>query len=147
MCVNAQTISTQHSNFRLNYLLESIVYFTIWTAMTKLFMIKSIHTVIWLFFNVVIFYLLYAVFSNKIDMWVWICIGIILLESIVLVVFKSICPITLIARKYSNSTKSNFDIFLPEWLAKYNKLIYSVLFGSIIILLVYRLITNKWYIS
>ena len=35
--------------------------------MTKLILIKSIHTTIWLFMNVVIFYLLYAVIINKID--------------------------------------------------------------------------------
>ena len=31
------------------------------------------------------------------------------------------------ARKYSDSTKANFDIYLPEWLAKYNKEIYTTI--------------------
>ncbi len=109
--------------------------------MTKLTIIKIVHTIIWLFFNVVIFYLFYAIITNKIDRWVWICIGIILSEGIVLIVFKSMCPVTLIARRYSDSTKANFDIYLPEWLAEYNKLIYSTLFAVIIVLLVYRLMT------
>jgi len=87
----------------------------------QLLIIKSIHTLIWLFFNVVIFYLLYAVLINKIDVWVWICIGLVLLEGIVLLLFNMFCPLTLLARKYSNSSKDNFDIFLPNWLAKYNK--------------------------
>lgn len=39
---------------------------------SKLLFIKSIHTIIWVFFNVVIFYLLYAVIINKIGIWVWI---------------------------------------------------------------------------
>jgi hypothetical protein len=39
--------------------------------------------------------------------------------------FKTMAFITVIARKYSDSTKDNFDIFLPNWLAKYNKLIYT----------------------
>jgi len=30
-----------------------------------------------IFMNVVIFYLLYAALTNKIDMWVWSCFGII----------------------------------------------------------------------
>ncbi len=108
--------------------------------MTKLITIKIIHTAIWLFFNVVIVYLFYAVITNMIDKWVWICIGFILMEGVVLVVFKRMCPITLIARKYSDSTKDNFDIYLPNWLAKYNKSIYSTLFAIIIVLLTYRLI-------
>ena len=95
------------------------------TAATKLNIIKAVHSLIWVFFNAVIFYLYYAANSNKIDKWVWIGIGFILLEGLVLLVFKKICPVTLFARKYSNSTKDNFDIFLPNWLAKYNKLIYT----------------------
>jgi hypothetical protein len=110
--------------------------------MSKLTIIKLVHTVIWVFFNVVLFYLFYAVFTNKIDKWVWIGIGIILLEGLVLAIFKTMCPITVIARKYSDSTKDNFDIFLPNWLAKYNKLIYTSFFIFILIVLAYRLLSN-----
>jgi len=109
---------------------------------SKLIRIKILHTVIWVFFNVVIFYLLYAVIANKIGVLVYVGIGIILMEGLVLLVFKNICPITIMARKYSDSTRANFDIFLPNWLAKYNKLIYSILFIVVIIGLVYRLM-NK----
>jgi hypothetical protein len=102
---------------------------------------KIIHTVIWVFFNVVIFYLLYAVVANKIDKWVWICIGLILLEGIILIVFRNVCPITLIARKFSNSRKDNFDIYLPNWLARYNKEIYTIIVFVAILILAYRLST------
>ncbi len=105
----------------------------------KLNMIKMIHTIIWLFFNVIIFYMFYAVIENKIDKWIWICVCIILIEGIVLIVFKNVCPITLIARKYSDSNNDNFDIFLPTWLARNNKLIYSVFLVIIIAILIYRL--------
>ena len=110
--------------------------------MTKLILIKSIHTAIWLFMNVVIFYLLYAVIINKIDKWIWICIGTVLLEGMVLLRFKGVCPLTIMAQKYTTSTKYNFDIYLPEWLAKYNKLIYSSLFAVIIAILMCRLISK-----
>ena len=108
----------------------------------KLLLIKSVHSLIWLFFNVVIFYLLYAVIINKIDKWVWICVGLVVLEGLVLLAFKMFCPLTVIARKHSDSTRDNFDIFLPNWLAKYNKLIYTVIFGVAIAILIYRL-TNS----
>ena len=111
--------------------------------MNKLTLIKILHSAIWLFMNVVIFYLLYAVISNKIDNWIWICIGIVVLESMVLLFFKGVCPLTIMARKYSDSAKDNFDIYLPEWLARYNKLIYSILFVTIIVILVYRLVSKK----
>jgi len=108
----------------------------------ELFLIKSLHTFIWLFYNVVIFYLLYAVIVGKIDKWVWICIGLIVAEGIVLLVFKWFCPLTLIARKYSDSIKDNFDIFLPNWLAKYTKVIYTSIFGLAILILIYRLFSS-----
>ncbi|MEO8765976.1 MAG: hypothetical protein ABI416_16870 [Ginsengibacter sp.] len=107
--------------------------------MTKLLIVKSLHTVIWIFFNLVIIYLFYAVITNRIGKGVWICIGLIVAEGMVLMTFKGICPLTLVARKYNKSNKDNFDIFLPNWLAKYNKLIYSTLFAIVIILLLYRL--------
>ncbi|PKD16238.1 hypothetical protein APR41_10650 [Salegentibacter salinarum] len=109
----------------------------------KLFVIKSIHTLIWLFYNVVIFYLFYAVIVDKIDKWVWICIGLVVAEGIVLLVFKWFCPLTLIARKYSDSIKDNFDIFLPNWLAKYTKVIYTSIFGLAILILIYRIFTSQ----
>jgi hypothetical protein len=106
----------------------------------KLNIAKGIHSMIWIFFNVVIAYLYYAVITGKLDKWVWIGIGIIMCEAIVLLIFKRSCPVTLIARKYSDSTKDNFDIFLPNWLAKYNKLIYTILFVIFLIMLVFRLL-------
>jgi hypothetical protein len=49
--------------------------------------------------------------------------------------------LTLIARRYSDSTKDNFDIYLPNWLAKYNKLIYTSIMGIVLVLTIYRLLT------
>src|SRR6476620_4554084 len=106
----------------------------------KLVTIKLIHTAIWVFFNVVIFYLLYAVLINKIDKWIWIGLSLIFLEGVVLLIFKNICPVTIVARKYSSSDRDNFDIYLPEWLARYNKQIYSSIVVLIIIILLVRLL-------
>ncbi len=110
------------------------------TEAAKLTIIKIVHTLIWVFFNVVIFYLLYAVIVNKIDQWVWICLGLIVLEGLILIIFKAVCPITLVARKHSDSQKENFDIYLPNWLAKYNKQIYTGIVLIAVIILTYRLV-------
>lgn len=106
----------------------------------KLTIIKSVHTFIWMFFNCVIFYMLYAVIINKLDIWLWTGYGLFILEGIVLLIFKFSCPLTFIARKYSNSSKDNFDIYLPNWLAKYNKLIYTSILMVIILITIYRLL-------
>jgi hypothetical protein len=49
---------------------------------TKLTLIKIIHTAVWIFFNFVIFYMLYAAIANKLDLWLWIGYGFVLLEGL-----------------------------------------------------------------
>jgi len=107
---------------------------------TKLTLIKIIHTAVWIFFNFVIFYMLYAAIANKLALWLWIVYGFVLLEGLTLLTFKSHCPLNLLARKYSNSTKDNFDIYLPSWLAKYTKLIYTTIFALITIITTYQML-------
>ncbi len=107
---------------------------------TKLTLIKSIHTLIWIFFNVVIFYMLYAAIARKFDLWLWIGYGFVFLEGLILLTFKSHCPLNLLARQYTNSTKDNFDIYLPSWLAKYTKLIYTTIFAIALIITLYQLL-------
>ncbi len=109
----------------------------------KLILIKTLHTIIWVFFNAVIFYMAYAVIVNKIDKYIWMGIGCIVLEWIVLLIFKWRCPLTLIARKYSDSTKDNFDIYLPNWLAKNNKPIYITIFIVIVSGLILRILNYR----
>lgn len=94
----------------------------------KLLTIKMVHTLIWLFFVAIIFYVLYSGITNTINALTWISIGLVIGEGIVLLIFKMYCPLTILARKYSDSKKANFDIFLPNWLAKYNKIIFTTLF-------------------
>ncbi|MBX7042963.1 MAG: hypothetical protein K1X85_08670 [Ignavibacteria bacterium] len=110
------------------------------TGRQKLIAIKFVHTAVWLFFNFVIFYMLYAVIVNKIGVLYWICLGLILLEGFTLLAFKMFCPLTVMARKYSDSGRHNFDIYLPEWLAKYTKLIYTSLVVVSIVIMLFRLL-------
>jgi hypothetical protein len=84
--------------------------------------------------------MLYAAVSDKLDKWLWIGYGLIILEGITLMVFKFFCPLTILGRKYSNSTKDNFDIYLPNWLARHNKLIYTGIMVIILLITIYRLL-------
>jgi len=108
-------------------------------SQSKLILIKTVHTVIWIFFNLVIFYMLYAAITGKLDRWLWIGYGLFILEGITLAAFKFMCPLTVIARKYSDSTKPNFDIYLPHWLAKYNKQIYTAILVFIICITIFQI--------
>ena len=110
------------------------------TTAAKLWRIKALHTAVWAFFVVAILAVLYSGITNKITAYTWIASGLVAAEGLVLLAFKSHCPLTLVARKYSTSAKDNFDIFLPEWLARYNKLIFSVLYAIGLVLVGYRLL-------
>ncbi len=103
----------------------------------KLKAIKIAHTLIWIFFVSAIFYILYSGITNNINVVTWIAIGLIIGEGIVLAIFKMYCPLTVMARKYSDSDRDNFDIYLPNWLARHNKVIFTTLYliGVIIVLI------------
>jgi len=110
---------------------------------TKLMLIKIVHTAIWIFFNVVILYMLYAAIANKLDIWLWIGYGFVSLEGLTLLTFRFVCPLTLIARNYSNSTKDNFAIYLPNWLSKYTFLIYTTICAIVLIITIYQILNQQ----
>lgn len=113
------------------------------TNQGKLQLIKTIHTAIWLFFNGVIFYFLYAVVTGRVGVLAWCCLGLVLAEAAVLLYYRNVCPLTILARRYSSSEKPNFDIYLPSWLARYNKIIYSVIMAGALVILLIRWLQNN----
>jgi hypothetical protein len=68
--------------------------------------------------------------------WAFILSGLILLECGVLALNGGRCPLTDLAARYTNDRAANFDIYLPVWLAQYNKVIFGVLFimGEVVLL-------------
>lgn len=105
---------------------------------SKLLFIKTFHTLIWALFVTVIFLILYSGVTDTVNSYTWIGIGLIIGEGLVLLLFRMSCPLTVLARKYSDSQKDNFDIFLPNWLARHNKVIFTSIFVAGLILVVYR---------
>lgn len=102
--------------------------------------IKLLHTLIWAVLASATLLVFYAGVFNHINVYTWISIGMVIVEGIILVLFRWSCPLTVIARKYSDSTKDNFDIFLPNWLAKHNKTIFTTLFLVGLVLVVCRVV-------
>jgi hypothetical protein len=109
------------------------------TNNVSLISIKVFHTVIWFVFVFAIFYIIIAGILNKIDKFLYFCIGSVFFEGIILMLFKWKCPLTVIALKYSKSNEPGFDIYLPKWLAKNNKLIFTTLFVSGLIIVLLRI--------
>ena len=106
----------------------------------KLRMIKLVHSLIWIFMVAVIFYVVYCGVFDTVNLLTWISIGIIIVEGIVLAAFGMSCPLTVLARKYSDSTKDNFDIYLPNKIARYNKQIFTVIYLIGLITVLYRVV-------
>ncbi|MBK7287174.1 MAG: hypothetical protein IPI95_08765 [Flavobacteriales bacterium] len=79
---------------------------------TKLTAIKVLHTAIWIFFNIVIFYLLYAVFADRIDRWFWTGLGA-RGEVLAPLLFRWSCPLT-VGPAGIRIRQANFDIYLPS---------------------------------
>src|SRR5688572_1097207 len=107
-------------------------------AATKLILVKSIHTLIWIIFVIIIAFVLWSGISANISEYSWLGVGAVLIEVLVLTMFGGSCPLTNIASRYSNSISDNFYIYLPTWLAKYNKLIFGALFLIGLALMLYR---------
>ena len=69
-------------------------------------------------------YVLYCGIADKLSCHTWRASGLVVAEGAVLLVFKRHGPLTLLARRYSASRQNNFDIFLPNWLARHNQLVF-----------------------
>jgi len=104
----------------------------------KLFYLKITHTIIWVFYVLLFFYILYAAIINRLDVYFWIAVGFEIIEVIILAIFKGICPLTILGRNYTDNPEVGFDIYLPKWLAKYNKIIYGTGLALVMILIIYR---------
>jgi len=105
-----------------------------------LIFVKTAHTIIWAIMVAAICCILYAGLSGVVTTVTYASVGLMVFEGLALLVGKGNCPLTPIARQYSDSEKANFDIYLPEWLARYNKLIFGALLALGLVLLAFRLL-------
>ena len=103
-----------------------------------LVLIKLLHTLIWLFFNVVIVYMYYIVLTGQESPLFWIGLWLIVIECIVLLSLNWTCPLTILARKYTEDRADNFDIYLPLWWARHNKTIYSIAMAILVLLYLWK---------
>lgn len=89
--------------------------------------IKITHTSVWAIFASCIILIWVFAFLEAYNK-AMIAIAIIIVEVIVLAVNGWQCPLTKLAANYTNERNSNFDIYLPAWIAKHNMLIFGSLF-------------------
>jgi hypothetical protein len=103
----------------------------------SLIAIKLLHTAVWLFFVGCILLIPIAAAFRKL-IWVEVLTGFMFLECGVLAVNRGRCPLTDVASRYTDNRAPNFDIYLPEWLARNNKAVFGTLFIADLFFLTWR---------
>jgi hypothetical protein len=89
--------------------------------------IKAVHTVIWAIFAACILAIPAFGWAEMYRHVFWFT-GIVIVEILVLAINRWQCPLTGMAARYTDDRRANFDIYLPVWLARHNKLIFGTLF-------------------
>ena len=89
--------------------------------------IKLLHTVVWLFFASCIVAIPVAGWQHKFRLAAVLC-GLVLIECLVLAANHFRCPLSDLAARFTPELAPNFDIYLPNWLARYNKHIFGPLY-------------------
>jgi hypothetical protein len=108
----------------------------------KIIHIKIIHTIIWFVMAASTFYILYCGLTNTLNKTLFIAVSLLILETIVLISNRWACPLTIVAKKGKPDWKDGDDIFLPQWLAIHNKLIFGSILIVGLVLVLYRIVVK-----
>ena len=104
------------------------------TSAERLRAIKLLHTAVWAVFAGCIVAIPLLVVQARLRVAALLA-AIVLAEVLVLWLNRWSCPLTAIAARYTDDRRANFDIYLPEWLARYNKEIFGPLYVAGVLLL------------
>ncbi len=89
--------------------------------------IKVLHTVVWAVLAGAIVALPFLAGKGAFR-WAAIFSVVIFFEGVVLLANGWRCPMTDLAAKYTADRSPSFDIYMPNWLARHNKTIFTALF-------------------
>jgi hypothetical protein len=89
--------------------------------------VKLVHTAAWVFFASCVFGIPVATWHGRFTL-AGVLIGLVAFEVVILLANAWRCPLTGVAARYTDDRQDNFDIYLPLWLARYNKEIFGSLY-------------------
>jgi hypothetical protein len=91
--------------------------------------VKLLHTLVWALFAGCI--LAMPVMSWRGEHTVALILAGIVAGEVLILAFNGWrCPLTDVAARYTDDRRPNFDIYLPAWLARNNKLIFGSLYAA-----------------
>jgi hypothetical protein len=89
--------------------------------------VKFAHTVVWAFFAGCIVAIPVFAWQRRFGVVASLTAAV-LVEIVVLILNQWRCPLTLVAAQFTDERQGNFDIYLPNWLARHNKTVFGWLF-------------------
>jgi len=110
------------------------------TPLAALRAVRWIHTIVWAFFASAALAIPVAAWQRRFELMLWLS-GVVFVEVVVLVLNRFRCPLTAVAARYTADRQPNFDIYLPTWLARYNKEIFGSIFVAGLVLGLIRWMT------
>jgi hypothetical protein len=99
--------------------------------------VKLLHTVVWALFVACILAIPILAALSRFRAAAFF-VGIVAVEVMVLVLNGMRCPLTDVAARFTSERQANFDIYLPEWLARHNKTVFGALYLASIVYLFAR---------
>jgi heme/copper-type cytochrome/quinol oxidase subunit 3 len=98
----------------------------------RIFLIKLVHSLIYLFMSVCLGYMFYAGLTETYDWRLVSAIGMIVLETIILALSGWHCPLSTWARKLGDKTGNDLlsDYLLPNWVARLTVPFCTIVFVS-----------------
>jgi hypothetical protein len=85
----------------------------------KIFIIKLVHSAIFIFMVACLVYMLYCAIARRYDWTLLIAMAAIFFEGLALLLNHWRCPLTTFAEKCGAASGAVTDIFLPEWLTRH----------------------------
>jgi hypothetical protein len=98
-------------------------------AARRLRTVRLLHTAVWALFVVCILAIPWLASQGRFGAAA-VLATVVLGEVIVLWYHRWSCPLTAVAARYTDDRRANFDIYLPEWLARHNKQIFGPLYAA-----------------
>ena len=104
--------------------------------------IKLLHTAVWAVMAGSILTLPVAASTRHFG-WALMLTALVVGECAVLTANRGRCPMTDWAARYTLDRAANFDIYLPEWLARNNKAIFGTLFAVNELIVLWRWLASR----
>lgn len=107
----------------------------------SIYQVRQLHSIIWLVMATGVFYILFSGVTGMITQLTFAAIGLLVLETFVLLLNNWSCPLTLVAKNVKADWQDGDDIILPKWLAIHNKAIFGTLFVVGVVLVIIRIVS------